>query len=734
MPQLSIIIPFGTSKERPYIQERVIQKAKDLRSNERVEVIFVEGFSSLILEDLPSIIQENGHKYFKITQERFSQGECRNFGAIQALADVVMPLDVDYHISNENIQKVLNLIKIKNIQKNPNAILCLPVVFLNESGTQNLMQYNRDLWDCLVQEDLVSGKREWVDFFSLVSSSVVVSKHKFLEIGGNDSAFVGHSYEDHDFFMRLLVQTTYFAKMPKTLAYDGSWNFFKFQGFRSWFSLLGLEASFYGIYLYHFWHIKPNQNGYFDRKALNHKRFYANLKNFKTHSIKPLQTKNAQEQKALLLCKAKASKPLLESLRGVSVYMGEILSAWEEDFFLDECFLEKDFLDYWTKHKITYLLFPNPYSNPKRRVIYEFARKHNLPYFCFDRGALPDSWFLDNKGFNADSSSYNETHWNRTLSQNQITQTKEYIKHILAGGGEFLEFQGKRKGASRLLKKLGIQDKRVVFVPLQVESDSVILHFSAQPFDYEGFLKAVNALASELGGGIAFVAKKHPLTLNLHKKAYQNIIFAPDDTNLLDLLEACECVLTINSGVGVYAMLAQKPCILCGESFYCFKGLNIKVKDKEHLAESLKAILRGEFIFDVEKSLRFIYYLRNEFYSFGTSFYTTSRKNGRKYRKVVKINFYQIVLGGKKFLNVEKYQKVSFDLKSLIYKPYLYEIYHKNFLIKIVNLLLPNFLIVRISHTKFYRLFKKMLYNPKEFVKDSKNPLIKSFQGRNGKM
>ena len=298
---------------------------------------------------------------------------------------------------------------------------------------------------------------------------------------------------------------------------------------------------------------------------------------------------------------------------------------------------------------------------------------------------------MDDRGFNADSSSYDETHWNHTLSQNQIAQTKEYIKHILVGGGEFLEPQGKRKGASRLLKKLGIQDKRVIFIPLQVESDSVILHFSTQPFDYEGFLKVVNALASELGGGIAFVAKKHPLTLNLHKKAYQNIVFAPDNTNLLDLLEACECVLTINSGVGVYAMLAQKPCILCGESFYCFEGLNIKAKDKEHLAESLKAILCGEFIFDVEKSLRFIYYLRNEFYSFGTSFYATSRKNGRKYRKVAKINFYQIVLGGKKFLNVEKYQKVSFDL------------------------LLPNFLIVRISHTKFYRLFKKLLYNPKEF-------------------
>lgn len=215
---------------------------------------------------------------------------------------------MDYHISNENIQRVLNLIKVKNIPKNPNAILCLPVVFLNESGTQNLMQCDRDLWDCLVQEDLVSGKREWVDFFSLVSSSVVVSKHKFLEIGGNDSAFVGHSYEDHDFFMRLLVQTTDFAKMPKALAYDdGSWNFFRFQGFRSWFSLLGLEASFYGIYLYHFWHIKPDQNGYFDRKTLNHKQFYTNLKTSKPIPSSLYKPKAHKDKKHF--CSAKQKPP-----------------------------------------------------------------------------------------------------------------------------------------------------------------------------------------------------------------------------------------------------------------------------------------------------------------------------------------------------------------------------------------------------------------------------------------
>ncbi|EIE9414029.1 hypothetical protein LEZ71_005473, partial [Escherichia coli] len=46
MPLLSVIIPFGLSKERPYIEERVLQKAKFFQSDENIEFIFVEGYSS----------------------------------------------------------------------------------------------------------------------------------------------------------------------------------------------------------------------------------------------------------------------------------------------------------------------------------------------------------------------------------------------------------------------------------------------------------------------------------------------------------------------------------------------------------------------------------------------------------------------------------------------------------------------------------------------------------------
>ncbi|WP_238699225.1 hypothetical protein [Helicobacter sp. MIT 05-5294] len=351
-----------------------------------------------------------------------------------ATSDCVMPLDVDYHLSNENLQRLLKLIKVKNIAKNPNALICLPVVFLSEQGSQRLLEEEVALWDMLIGEDLISGKREWIDFFSLVSSSVVVNRHKFLEIGGNDSAFVGHSYEDHDFFVRLLCATTHFDKMPKSLEYDdGSWNFFRFKGFRAWFSLLGNEASLYGIYLYHFWHIKPNQNSYFDRKKQNHALFYQHLKNRKTHSIKPLQSIDAEGQKVLLLCRHKGL--LLESLRGANVYLGEILHKSEEEFFKDNAFSKEEFLGFLKVQQISTILFPNPYGNPKRKEIYDFVREANLPYLCFDRGALPDSWFFDSCGFNADSTSYDEKHWNRPLNQEQITQTKQYIANILAAGG-----------------------------------------------------------------------------------------------------------------------------------------------------------------------------------------------------------------------------------------------------------------------------------------------------------
>ncbi|MCH5337098.1 MAG: hypothetical protein J1D99_06770, partial [Campylobacter sp.] len=97
---LSVIIPFGLSKERSYIKERVLEKAHLYKNLKDVEFIFVEGFSSDICDDLKNIIEQNGHIYLKdSSQTNFSQGLCRNLGASYARAKVVTFLDVDYYLS-----------------------------------------------------------------------------------------------------------------------------------------------------------------------------------------------------------------------------------------------------------------------------------------------------------------------------------------------------------------------------------------------------------------------------------------------------------------------------------------------------------------------------------------------------------------------------------------------------------------------------------------------------------
>ena len=249
----------------------------------------------------------------------------------------------------------------------------------------------------------------------------------------------------------------------------------------------------------------------------------------------------------------------------------KFISAKEYFFFDNEGkFDSKSFLNFFNQNNITHIIFPNSHGNDKRIEILKFVREKKLPYIVFDRGALPDSWFFDEKGFNYDSTSYDEKIWNKPLNEEQNSKTIAYIQEVLKGD-KFLEQQGSRVGSEELKRKLGLRHKKIFFVPLQVKGDSVINNFTYEPFLYDNFLNILNDLAEKLfAKNIVFVVKKHPLSPNINKKAYNNLVFAYDSTNLIDLLELCDAVLTLNSGVGLYAILAKKPCIVCANAFYRF--------------------------------------------------------------------------------------------------------------------------------------------------------------------
>lgn len=411
MALLSVIIPFGLSKERPYIEERVIEKAKSFQSDENIEFIFVEGYSSLE-NNLKQIIENSGHIYLKDKDQKdyFSQGRCRNLGTIYANSKVIMFLDVDCYISLDNFEKILKLIQIKNISQNINALIVLPVVYLNKEANEKLKQYDDKFWDILLQEDLFTAKNTWVKFFAPSStSSIVINKHQFLRLGGNDENFIGHGYEDFDLFARILKACVSFEKIPTNLSYDArNWNFFNFKGFRSWFSLLGYEACFYGIYMYHFYHIEPNQNAYMQNKDKNHQLFYKHLKNIKKHDLKPLQVFKAKGEKVLMLFKDQNY-----DFKDISVYVGEIIYKNISDFFIAKELKYEPLLDFLQQEKITKIFLD-------ASIKLQFDGIDYCDIFYFQKGILPHSWFFA-KNLDLD---YKQ---DLNLSEQKLYQVKEYF-------------------------------------------------------------------------------------------------------------------------------------------------------------------------------------------------------------------------------------------------------------------------------------------------------------------
>ncbi|HEG6005146.1 TPA: glycosyltransferase [Campylobacter jejuni] len=410
MALLSVIIPFGLSKERPYIEERVVKKAKSFQSDENIEFIFVEGYSSKDHE-LKNFIQANHHIYLKdMDQKAFSQGRCRNLGASYAHSNVLLFLDVDCYISLDNFEKILKLIQIKNISQNINALIVLPVVYLSKEANEKLKQYDDKFWDILIQEDLFTAKNTWVKFFSPSStSSIVINKHQFLRLGGNDENFIGHGYEDFDLFARILKTCVSFEKMPVNLSYDArNWNFFDFKGFRSWFSLLGYEACFYGIYMYHFYHIEPNQNAYMQNKDKNHQLFYKHLKNIKKHDLKPLQVFKAKGEKVLMLFKDQNY-----DFKDISVYVGEIIYKNISDFFIAKELKYELLLDFLQQEKITKIFLDASIKEEIDGIDY-------CDIFYFQKGILPHSWFFG-KNLNLD---YKQ---DLNLSEQKLYQMKKYF-------------------------------------------------------------------------------------------------------------------------------------------------------------------------------------------------------------------------------------------------------------------------------------------------------------------
>lgn len=681
MKELTIIVPFRCeTTETDYLYVRLAELVGLLSKQTKglpINTMIVDSGSAKSYQDkVRNICQLHNaeYYYFDNAGKTFSIGECRDVGVRNAKSKAVTFMDVDLRVDDDFWGRLLNLMKDWGVGEYKKSFFSIPCIYLSQEGTKKYQEGGLRASTLYIQ--YAQGLKQYIEAFAQCSSMAIINRDHYMAIGGHDKEFRGHGYEDFELYNRLLGEENIIPLSRNYLLDKKTWDTSTYEGFRSRFTLIARPALISNLMVLHLWHPRPKSASFYDQKLIVHNRilwqskFDNYLKN--RYLPEPLVAREAKYKTVLYF--GKQGDNATNCIRNAQPYLGEFIYDSEYNYFDDGNFLERDFEYFIKSRNISLVVFPNPYGNEKRLEIFNFVKANGIEYCVFERGALTDSWFFDFSGFNANSESYDRKLWNRELEVSEIEKIDEYINQALSGK-ELLEAQKGRIGADGVAQQLKIGNKKILFVPLQRPSDTVIKYFCGAITSYENFLSTIDDIAKRLKSkGWLTICKKHPLETT-HPKM-ENVIWAPDDINFIDLIEASSAVALINSGVGVYSMMASKPCFIFGEAFYAFDGINqsITSEDLNAIDSIVEKICEGYSV-DMVAVRRFIYYLVNEFYSFGVPIVCSRKEKDGALRTITTgIDFYQLRIRGEKIFEYENKKRSGISLVAPLFERFALDI------------------------------------------------------------
>lgn len=675
---LSVIIPFRYDANLPYLVERLEEQCRIFSSCKFIEFIVVDSGSPKRDRKIVSDLCEKygiSYLYHNSIGKKFSIGEARDFGVQNAKGRLVTFLDVDLRVESTFWKRLVDFSRAFGIFENKRSFFVVPCLYLTSDGSIEFYKNNDDDFFYKAYISYLHGEKSIVESFAPCSSVMVVNRAHYLSVGGHRPEFRGHGYEDFELYHRLMVLDGVIPRSDTYYVDSKTWDGSSYNGFRAQLSLLGRAAMMANLFVTHIWHPRPKKSSFYGGMQVNREIWLDIFKEFDNSKImpEPLVDSGASKERAIFFGKYGDNAP--NCLRDVFPYIGKIVYVSEYDFCdAEKVFHADDFERFIKSSAITKIIFPNPYGNAVRLQIYEWCRRNNFPYLVFERGALPESWFFDNKGFNADSSSYSPDVWNNILNEEEKNSVENYIYSVLNEQGA-LEQQGVRLGGDGLAQKLKIGNKKVLFVPLQRPSDTVIKYFAGEEDGYERFLSFIEESAERMKRlGWTVLCKKHPLETKVPE--LKNVFFVDENTHFLDLLELSDAVALINSGVGIYSMMLNKPTYILGNAFYSVDGINKSI-DNFDVSTFVNEITHL-YVPDREKSLSFIHYLYNFFYSFGTPKVVTRKESDGSLRTITTgIDFYKVNVGGINFLNFSRDNRVPIQKTAPIFERFRLDIHNK---------------------------------------------------------
>ena len=167
--------------------------------------------------------------------------------------------------------------------------------------------------------------------------------------------------------------------------------------------------------------------------------------------------------------------------------------------------------------------------------------------------------------------------------------------------------------------------EKYIFVPFQVKFDSQILLNSKNIKTMTDLYQWIELAEKNSDQLLKFVIKEHPSDPHKYTELYNknpNIIFSNRDTK--ELIEKADAVITVNSSVGLEAILLHKRVIVLGEACYGIEELCYPVKTKQQLSEVVNQL--NEWELDISLVEKFLAYLQCE-YCVPTSWRNPNKKH-----------------------------------------------------------------------------------------------------------
>jgi predicted glycosyltransferase involved in capsule biosynthesis len=676
MKKLSVIIPFRGDKSNPWFIERLEGLLSEIDVPDCIEIIVVDSGSAIDEKrKCIELCEFYRAKYLRLENDMktFSIGEARDFGVQNALGKAITFLDVDLRLPTGFWENLLQLMDVYGIRKFKKKFFSIPCIYLTPEGTKSFKTTESNIFSRTIHLNYLTGNSEWIDSYAPCSSVMVVDRLHYLSCGGHDPRFRGHGYEDFELYHRLLQEEGSITRPRDYYQDKKTWETSTYQGFRAMLAILGKIPQAHGLFVIHLWHPRPKTNSHYANISKNRNIWIDIFKEYDSSSFhpEPLADYSVTKQSKVLFF-GKPRTNAARCLKDAAPLLGDFIYASEYDFFDGDEFLADDFECFLADLNISLIVFFNPYGNKARLETYRWCQKTNTYFLCFERGALPDSWFFDSSGFNADSKSYSKNNLKNFLTEEERELVSRYIYNTI-NIKKPLENQNLSLGKEAIIQKYRLQGKKILFVPLQRPSDTVIKYMSGKIQDADHFVQIIDEVSRELiKKGWVVLVKKHPLETK--KSTFKYASYVDDDVNFIDLIEASDAVALINSGVGIYAMMMNKPCFIFGEAFYSLPGANFEV-DSFEIADVTNSINAHKEI-DFSLVERFIFYLITEFYSFGiTKVEARIESDGSKRSITKEIDFYELRIPKKESVIYEENINNKLPISAPIYSKYALDIH-----------------------------------------------------------